>query len=522
MDTQRIATTHQISHHADEIELTTPVGPARSARNMDRFHQEIYDRLDAHFLPYRRNVPDIQQTAAATARGHNDELDTIRNDRAQRLFNAGYTVSDMDIVERNANIADRIFATFKSGIGGSPFAAVTMATNTWPSMLEVFNRRDTPEGEAALQNALASWYAGAADASVNDMLSGLKPEYYQKPPDEKLHGSFQASLSEKRETHDKNSFGNAMDECNKWLVGFAIRNAALYPIRVGLESQGKQELAAALEAYMRPITAVIVGMAIEHYNLSRDKSRSLLGPAMLYGRRDTVPEGQAPTPIAEEHEWLDEFIVLRNLDSTALLKMVPARLGAGTASAIKSIVSGNAVKTVFSPTSIVGNMSLAGGFAAMGGATTATRTLATEHGLSDGKVAAAAEAVKNILGAVAFGLWAAGASLGESESKKAVEATDAHVAKGVEGAINSVARGIVDGAAYTKDKAVGIGNSTVSTFSSGVQRSQDLYHRGQRGLSQRYANLMNSPLPTAPTSIPAPVATSTLAPPAPPRTEDMV
>ena len=43
MDTQRIATTHQISHHADEIELTTPVGPARSARNMDRFHQEIYD-----------------------------------------------------------------------------------------------------------------------------------------------------------------------------------------------------------------------------------------------------------------------------------------------------------------------------------------------------------------------------------------------------------------------------------------------------------------------------------------------
>jgi hypothetical protein len=522
MDTQRIATSHQILHHTNEIELATPVGSARSTYNIDPIHQQIHQRLDAHFRPHRNNASDIQQTAAARARIHNDELDAIRDDRSQRLFDAGYTVHDMDIAERNANIADRIFATFKSGIGGSPFAAVTMATNTWPSMLEVFTPRDTPEGEAALQNALASWYAGAADASVNDMLSGLKPEYYQKPPDDKLHGSLQSSLEEKREAYDKGSFGNAMDECNKWLVGFAIRNAALYPIRVGLESQGKQELAAAFEAYMRPVTAVIVGIAIEHYNLSRDQNHNLFSPAMLYGRRDTVAEGHAPTPITLEHEWLDEFIVLRELDSTALLKMVPARLGAGTASAIKSIVSGENLKAVFSPTSIVGNMSLAGGFAAMGGATTAARRLATEHGLSDGKIAAAAEAVKNTLGAVAFGLWAAGATLGESESKKAVEATDAHVAKGVEGAMNSVGRSMVAGAKYTKDKAAGIGSSTVDTFSSGVQISKDLYHRGQRGLSQRYANLMNPSSPSAATSAPAPAATSTLTSPSQRRTDDMV
>lgn len=523
MDVHRITRLSPLSYPSNDTDLSISVNSVRTPQAADPIYLAINRRLDALFAAHRKAEPHGSNspcTAADTANEHNKELDAIRDDRARRLYAAGYTVQDMDTVERNANIADKLFATLKAGMGGTPFAAVTMATNIWPSSLSVFAPRDTPEAEAALQNALASWYAGAADASANAMISGLKPGLYQRPADDKLHNPFQASRAEKSQAYDRGLFGTAMNECNKWMVGFAIRNAALYPLRVALESQGQQKLAATLEHYMRPVTAVIVGIAIEHYDMIRDSKRHMLSTAILYGHRDTVQKEQEPKSLADEQEWLDQFEVLNRLDANALLEMVPKRLGEATAEAIKSIVTVNALKAVLTPASILGTTGLALGFAVTGAATTATREAAKNYQLNNGEIAAAAEAVKNILGALAFGLWAIGASLGESASRKAVEATDTHVANNVERVLNNMGRGCLAAVNYTESTAgslatvsrnhvTRLGRSTANAFSSGAQNSRDLYNRPQRG----FTPLGTTTIASSPSTLPGRAAARGLAPP---------
>lgn len=394
-------------------------------------------------------------------------------------------------------------------MGGTPFAALTEAGNFEPSILQVAGKHGNTVREAAIENAMSCLYAGMADAAGNKMIAGFKPGYYLKPESDTLHPALQASVAEKLLALDKGPLRNAFDEANKWLTGFAVRNTAMYASTLAMTAAGKENLDAILQPALRPVTAIIVGIAIEHYNVSRDRTNHLADPAMLYGRRDAVPQGQPHKPIDQDTEWLDDFETLKDLDATALVKMVSARLGEGAATALNAVISGDALKEILDPVSVVGNGLLIGGFSAMGAATTATANLAKSKELGKMAATAASEGVKNVLGTLAFGLWAAGASLGGSVPKKAIAAVDAHVPKAVEGGADAAGRVAVKGGElalktsltgarfvketavsathHTKSAAQAAGDGVISVAGAIGSTSQSAWDKSIGALRQRAA-----------------------------------
>ncbi|MBT2339839.1 MULTISPECIES: RopAA-2 [Pseudomonas] len=505
MDTINVSTSHA-THVPDGMQQEA-AQQVSHAPNLGSTGLAISVRLHNHFEPHLETDPDSGQPAAPTSSARNAELNAIRNDRAQRLEAQGNTVHDMEKAEKNASRADRLFASIKSGMGGTPFAALTEAGNFQPSILQVAGVHANTVREAAIENAMACLYAGMADAAGNKAIAGFKPGYYLKPDSNTLHPALQASVAEKLLALDKGPLRNAFDEANKWLTGFAVRNTAMYASTLAMTAAGKENLDAILQPALRPVTAIIVGMAIEHYNVSRDRTNHLADPAMLYGRRDAVAEGQAHKPIDQDTEWLDDFNTLKDLDATALVKMVSARLGEGAATALNAVISGDALKEIADPVSVVGNGLLIGGFSAMGAGTTATANLAQSKALGKMATTAVREAVKNVLGTLAFGLWAAGASLGGSLPKKATAAVDAHVPKVVEGSADAVGRvavkggeialktsltsarfakeTAVSGANHTKHAVQAAGGGVVSVASAIGDASQSAWTKGVGALRQR-------------------------------------
>lgn len=464
MDTINVGASRELTRPPDEIQQETTLRASHSPVLGD-IGVAMHTRLHNHFEAHLETQADSDQPAGPASSARNAELNAICDDRAQRLEAGGYTVHDMEKAEKNAARADRLFASIKSGMGGTPFAALTEAGNFKPSILQVAGQHANTVRQAAIENAMSCLYAGMADAAGNKTIAGFKPGYYLKPESNTLHPALQASVAEKLLALDKGPLRNAFDEANKWLTGFAVRNTAMYASTLAMTAAGREELDAILQPALRPVTAIIVGIAIEHYNVSRDRSNHLADPAMLYGRRDAVPEGQAHKPIDQDTEWLDDFETLKDLDATALAKMVSARLGEGAATALNAVISGDALKEILDPVSVVGNGLLIGGFSAMGAATTATANLAKSSELGKMAATAASEGVKNVLGTLAFGLWAAGASLGGSVPKKATAAVDAHVPKAVAGGADAAGRVAVKGgelalktsltgARFAKDTAV--------------------------------------------------------------------
>ncbi|MBC3361555.1 RopAA-2 [Pseudomonas sp. SWRI154] len=472
MDTHNVGASRELTRVPDEMQQETTQQTSHSP-SLGSTGAAMRTRLENHFEAHLETEAGSDQPAAAASSARNAELNAIRDDRAQRLEAGGYNVHDMEKAEKNAARADRLFASIKSGMGGTPFAVLTEAGNFKPSILQVAGKHGNTVRQAAIENAMSCLYAGMADAAGNKTIAGLKPGYYLKPESDTLHPALQASVAQKLLALDKGPLRNAFDEANKWLTGFAVRNTAMYASTLAMTAAGKEDLDAILQPALRPVTAIIVGIAIEHYNVSRDRTNHLADPAMLYGRRDAVPQGQPHKPIDQDTEWLDDFETLKDLDATALVKMVSARLGEGAATALNAVISGDALKEILDPVSVVGNGLLIGGFSAMGAATAATANLAKSNELGKMAATAASEAVKNVLGTVAFGLWAAGASLGGSVPKKAVAAVDAYVPKAVEGTADAAGRVAVKGgglalkasltgARFAKETAVSATNHTKS------------------------------------------------------------
>ncbi|WP_053214116.1 hypothetical protein [Pseudomonas sp. Q12-87] len=506
MDTINVSASREQTRVPDELQHDA-VQQAPHSPNLGAIGLAMSMRLEKHFEAHLETDAGSGQPAAPASSVRNTELNAIRDDRAQRLEAGGYNVHDMEKAEKNAARADRLFASIKSGMGGTPFAALTEAGNFKPSILQVAGQHANTVREAAIENAMSCLYAGMADAAGNKMIAGFKPGYYLKPDSDTLHPSLQASVAEKLLALDKGPLRNAFDEANKWLTGFAVRNTAMYASTLAMTAAGKENLDAILQPALRPVTAIIVGMAIEHYNVSRDRTNHLADPAMLYGRRDAVPEGQAHKPVAQETEWLDDFETLKDLDATALVKMVSARLGEGAATALNAVISGDALKEIADPVSVVGNGLLIGGFSAMGAATAATANLAKSKELGKVAATAASEGVKNVLGTLAFGLWAAGASLGGSVPKKATAVVDAHVPKAIEGSADAVGRvavkggelalktslaGVkfaketaVSGANHTKHAAQAAKDGVTSAASAIGTTSQSTWHKSIGALRQR-------------------------------------
>ncbi|WP_434624373.1 RopAA-2 [Pseudomonas sp. Z1-29] len=508
MDTINVGASRGLTRAPDEIQQETTLRASHSPVLGD-IGVAMRTRLHNHFEAHLETQADSDQPAAPASSARNAELNAIRDDRAQRLEAGGYTVHDMEKAEKNAARADRLFASIKSGMGGTPFAALTEAGNFKPSILQVAGQHANTVRQAAIENAMSCLYAGMADAAGNKTIAGFKPGYYLKPESNTLHPALQASVADKLLALDKGPLRNAFDEANKWLAGFAVRNTAMYASTLAMTAAGREELDAILQPALRPVTAIIVGIAIEHYNVSRDRSNHLADPAMLYGRRDAVPEGQAHKPIDQDTEWLDDFETLKDLDATALVKMVSARLGEGAATALNAVISGDALKEIVDPVSVVGNGLLIGGFSAMGAATTATANLAKSTELGKMAATAASEGVKNVLGTLAFGLWAAGASLGGSVPKKATAVVDAHVPKAVEGGADAAGRVAVKGGElalktsltgarfaketavsatnHTKNAAQAVGDGVTSVASAIGTTSQSAWNKSVGALRQRSA-----------------------------------
>ncbi|MBV4551503.1 RopAA-2 [Pseudomonas sp. SWRI102] len=508
MDTLNVGASRELTRVPDEIQQETTQQTSRSP-SLSSTGAAMRTRLENHFEAHLETEAGSDQPAVSSSSARNAELNAIRDDRAQRLEAGGYNVHDMEKAEKNAARADRLFASIKSGMGGTPFAALTEAGNFKPSILQVAGKHGNTVRQAAIENAMSCLYAGMADAAGNKTIAGLKPGYYLKPESDTLHPSLQASVAEKLLALDKGPLRNAFDEANKWLTGFAVRNTAMYASTLAMTAAGKENLDAILQPALRPVTAIIVGIAIEHYNVSRDRTNHLADPAMLYGRRDAVPQGQPHKPIDQDTEWLDDFETLKDLNATALVKMVSARLGEGAATALNAVISGDALKEIVDPVSVVGNGLLIGGFSAMGAATTATANLAKSHELGKMAATAASEAVKNVLGTVAFGLWAAGASLGGSVPKKAIAAVDAHVPKAVEGTADAAGRVAVKGGElavktsltgarlaketavsathHTKNAAQATGDGIISVASAIGSSSQSAWDKSVGALRQRAA-----------------------------------
>lgn len=471
---------------ASRAQAHVPVAPQPAATpqishspNLRTPGQAMSTRLHKHFTPHLEKDADSGQPVAAGSSARNAELDAIRAHRAEELEKKGFTEDDMEEAEKNASRADRVFASIKSGMGGTPFAVLTLAGNFKPSILQVGGVSSNAVLESAKGNAMSSLYAQVADVSVNKMMAGLKPGYYLKPDAGTLHPALQDSVAEKLLALDKGPLRNAFNEANKWLTGFAIRDAAMFGSTLAMTAAGQAKLDAILQPALRPVTAILVGVLIEHYNVSRDRANHIADPAMLYGRRDAVQEGHASKPIDQDREWLAEFETLKNLNTTALVQMVSARLGEGAAVALNSVISGDAFKEVLDPSSILGGGALTAGFAAMGAGATATAELAKANELGELSATAASQGVKNVLSTLAFGLWAAGASLGESVPKKLATAIDANVPKAVENGANATGRGVVEGGKAVVESGKFVGRTSL-TASKIVQDTALSVGRGTR------------------------------------------
>jgi hypothetical protein len=449
MDTINVHARRSLTHLPAEVQHEA-AQPVHHSPNLRTPGLAMSKRIQKHFEPHLEKQAGSEEPVLPASSVRNAELHDIRANRAERLELEGFTEDDMEKVEKNAARADRLFASIKSGMGGTPFAALTLAGNFNPSILQVAGIKPDAVSQAASDNAVSSVYAHGADVILNKMMAGLKPGYYLKPAAETLHPALQDSVAEKLLALDKGPLRNAFNEANKWLTGFAIRDAAMLGSTLAMTAAGQAKLDAILQPALRPVTAIIVGILIEHYNVSRDRANHIADPAMLYGRRDAVPEGQPNKPLDQESEWLDEFKTLKDLDATALTKMVSARLGEGAAVALNALISGDALKEVLDPSSLAGGSLLTAGFAAMGAGTAATAELAKANELGEMSATAVAQIVKNVLSTLSFGLWAAGASLGGSLPKEATKAIDAHVPKAIENGANATGRG----AAKTADIAV--------------------------------------------------------------------
>lgn len=454
--------------HTDEITPVTPAGSIHPVQSLNATGVEIRDRLDHYFQAHRptSRSPGTQEQHEA----RNAELDAIRDDRAFKLQEEGFTIARMEKAEKNAAKLDTLVLTnIKAGMAGAPFAGMTLLGNLHPEVLE-YNPQETPLQEIGKQNTFASLYASGTNLFLNRLMKDLKPTENLNPKDADVHSSLKASRVEKREFHDKGLFHKAVDEANKWGVAFIIRNFVLiYGPHIALEATGHAKLATAIENLLRPLTALAAGIAIEHFNQQRDKRRNVAGPAMLYGLRDYVPEGQDPKPISEDHEWLDNLKNLEKADwlfSSGTSKELNNRVGKGIAGAMRALASGDAIKDVVGdPANLLGEALLAGGFALYGVGPNAIRNALPSLALSNrAALAAIADGVKEFLGAGAFWAEAFGGVVGKGLSEKAVEGIDKddQVAKGVTKGLDTVAHASAVGARKTGHGLAATGNGIVS------------------------------------------------------------
>lgn len=471
MDIHAITTRQVPVNDADAIMPATPTGSIHPAQTLNANGEAMKEVIGRHFDMHRPT-----EHSPGTPEQHqrrNEELDAIRDDRAFKLQQAGFTPARLDKAEKNAAKLDLLVLTnIKAAMAGSPFAGLTLAGNLHPEMLS-YNPQNTRLKEIAKQNTYASFFASLANVPGNRIMKDLKPTENLNPPDDLLHAALQASRLEKRELHDKGLFGNALDEAVKWGLTFTIRNFLLfYPLRTLLERSGKAELAVAIENILRPMTALVAGVCIEQFNQYRDRQRDISGAAMLYGRRDAVPEGHELKPIAEDHEWLDNLENLEKADwlfSKATVKDLTDRVGKGAAGAAKSVLSGDFIKVIGEPENMLSEATLAAGFAAYGVAPAALRTYLEAQGYKPGEVAAIADAVKEALGALAFAAEAFMGVMGKGASEKAVNAVvkDDQFAKGVTKGLDKTAHLGAKGVSAVSDGLVSGAKATGSGIATG-------------------------------------------------------
>ncbi|WP_437880025.1 hypothetical protein [Pseudomonas sp. LRF_L74] len=399
----------------------------------------ISSHLHHHFAPHFKvmkpaspNASQAELDAIRHAQDQNNELARICQARMVSLIQQGETPADMAAVEKTAALIDPLITFINSGIGGLAFALTTIGTNVDPKALEIFTAPDTAAAHNALTSAVSCVYASLADNASNDAFAGFKGTRFQKPADDKLHAALQASLVDKREQLDKNMFANAEKGGRDWLYFFLARNFAIFPITVSLTHQGKADLAAKIEGILRPLTALGMGAGINLLNDHRDNKNHLAGPAMIYGLRD-APDADGNRPaIVDEQEWKDTYNALKQLNTSKAMQMAPERIGEGIASTLNSIISSNVLKTNLTPAAIGGAVALAGGFALMSAGTTLIKERCERDNLTPAQTSLAAEAFKNVAGALAFDFWFMGAYLAEKLTNKATAAIDSHVPKAVE------------------------------------------------------------------------------------------
>lgn len=512
------------TQHADAITASTPTGSIHPAQALNANGEAMRAVIGRHLDVHRPN-----SRSPGTAEQHqrrNDELNAIRDDRALKLQREGFTPERLDKAEKNAAKLDTwVLTNLKAGMAGSPFAGLTLVGNLNPEVLK-YNPQNTPLKEIGKQSAFGSLYASGANLTGNKLMNALKPRENLNPPDHDLHAALQASRLEKRELHDKGLLRSALDEAGKWATAFAVRNFVLnYPLRVLLERAGKAELAIEIENILRPLTALVAGICVEQFNQYRDRHRDIAGPAMLYGRRDRVPEGEDSKPIADDHEWLDNLQNLEKADwlfSKATGKEFTDRVGKGAAGAASAVFSGEALKVIGEPENILSEGTLAAGFAAYGVLPTALRALLDSKGYKPAEATAIADALKEFLGMFAFASEAFMGVMGKGGSENAIKAVnkDDQFAKGVtkgldagadltgraasktSGGIGKAAmatgNGIANGGRY-----IGHGLTTGAEYlgSFASQQGRSLVNHAQR-LTQRTTPATGTSAPAAATAIP--------------------
>lgn len=473
-------------------------------------------RLQTHFHQHRASAG----TQEANNR-NNAELDLIANDRALKLQQKGHGIPQMEKAEKNAKNVDKMLTTIRATMGGSPFSGLTLATNLHPDTLN-HNPQATLLKDIGLQNALASLYASAADIGSNPLLKSFRPEETLNPGAQSVHPSLAASRAVITAANDKGAFMSAAVEFAKWGGTFLARNAAVYGLRVGLESTGKADLATDIENILRPLTAVVAGVVIAHYDQHVDRQRGIAGPAMLYGRRDRVPEGADPKDVEQDEEWLKTFESLQTMDwlfSKNTLTDVSDRAGKGVAGFANAALKGEVFSELGQLHNQISAGALAAGFAAYGVAPAALRQLMGNHDYSPTQIVAAADGIKEVLGAVAFGTWAFADKLvavATGNSIKAVNEND-QVAKGVTKGLNTGGRAaatvtskgadvVVDatkasgrGLKHTGDFIADTSRSAGGAISSGVETATTYTGRQLQNLRNRLDQSNNPPAPAVPT-----------------------
>ncbi|WP_447800638.1 hypothetical protein [Pseudomonas kilonensis] len=159
MDTPNVRASRELTRVPDEIQQEATQQASHSP-DLGAIGLAMSTRLQNHFEAHLETEVGSDQPAAPASSARNTELSAIRDDRAQRLEAGGYNVHDMEKAEKNAARADRLFASIKSGMGGTPFAALTEAGNFQPSILQVAGKHANTVREAAIENAMACLYAG--------------------------------------------------------------------------------------------------------------------------------------------------------------------------------------------------------------------------------------------------------------------------------------------------------------------------------------------------------------------------